>query len=155
MSTCASLSQGMLMLVYWLVTGPGEPGPSIRLLGPGHTLAHPVTIRGVESQCNDNNRPGPRPSGHHQAYLKLMPGFSPGQEVIVVTNFHVWLSWNKSLCKDQAHDLLCDSLFMHSARSGLFSRGFPSGPILACFWPRLRPTTANSARPRILKHRGD
>ena len=43
------------------------------------------------------------------------------------------------------------SLFIHSAKSGLFRRGFPSGPILAGFWPRQTPNRASSVSPRILK----
>ena len=70
-----------------------SPGQHPARPGPGHQASHLVTIRGWESVIIIVSAPG-----HHgplmtmmmlNAYLKLMPGFPPGQEVIVVTNFHV------------------------------------------------------------------
>ena len=58
--------------------------------------------------------------------------------------FTLWLG-----CPEQFS--IPDLLFIHSARSGLLRRGFPSGPILAGFWPRQTPNRASSVSPRILK----
>ena len=89
---CVSLFvwRGMLMwphisLVSGPMRGPGEPRQHPARPGPGH---HLVTIRGWESVIIIVSAPGTH-DHDDAAHLKLMPGFPPGQEVIVVTNFHV------------------------------------------------------------------
>ena len=64
-----------------------SPGQHPARPGPGHQASHLVTIRGWESVIIIVSAPVHH--DHDDAYLKLMPGFPPGQEVIVVTNFHV------------------------------------------------------------------
>ena len=81
------------------------------------------------------------PSPHHvvmtTAYLKLMPGFSPGQEVIVVTNFHMWLSWNKGCCY-----CVCGNVPSHLTYSSCTPPG-PACSAVACHpaqsWPASDP----------------
>ena len=73
-----------ISLVSGPLRGPGKPRQHPARPGPGH---HHVTIRGWESVIIIVSAPGTH--DHDDAHLKLMPGFPPGQEVIVVTNFHV------------------------------------------------------------------